>query len=47
MWVAPGIGTVTPARFDSESWTYGYSFAKHLMREWDWKEDGGDQVPLR
>src|SRR6266436_918153 len=26
------------ARFDSESWTYGYSFSKELMREWDWKE---------
>ena len=22
------------ARFDSESWTYGYSFSKELMREW-------------
>ena len=26
------------ARFDSESWTYGFSFSKELMREWDWKE---------
>ena len=26
------------ARFDSESWTYGYSFSKALMQEWDWKE---------
>ncbi len=26
------------ARFDSESWTYGYSFSKELMQEWDWKE---------
>jgi cation diffusion facilitator CzcD-associated flavoprotein CzcO len=26
------------ARFDSESWTYGYSFSKELMKEWDWKE---------
>src|ERR1700750_3007700 len=26
------------ARFDSESWTYGYSFSKELMREWDWNE---------
>src|SRR5207244_6342545 len=25
-------------RFDSESWTYGYSFSKELMAEWDWKE---------
>jgi cation diffusion facilitator CzcD-associated flavoprotein CzcO len=26
------------ARFDSESWTYGYTFSKELMQEWDWKE---------
>ena len=26
------------ARFDCESWTYGYSFSKELMQEWDWKE---------
>ena len=26
------------ARFDSESWTYGYSFSKELMDEWDWQE---------
>jgi cation diffusion facilitator CzcD-associated flavoprotein CzcO len=26
------------ARFDSESWTYGFSFSKELMQEWDWKE---------
>ena len=26
------------ARFDSESWTYGYSFSKELMDEWDWTE---------
>ncbi len=26
------------ARFDSESWTYGYSFSKELWQEWDWKE---------
>ena len=26
------------ARFDSESWTYGFSFSKEVMREWDWKE---------
>ena len=26
------------ARFDSESWTYGYSFSEELMAEWDWKE---------
>src|SRR5829696_9623464 len=26
------------ARFDSESWTYGYSFSKELLDEWDWAE---------
>ena len=26
------------ARFDSESWTYGYSFAPELLDEWDWSE---------
>ena len=26
------------ARFDSESWTYGYSFSKDLLKEWDWSE---------
>ena len=26
------------ARFDSESYTYGYSFSEELLREWDWKE---------
>src|SRR6202142_1255958 len=26
------------ARFDSESWTYGYSFSRELLAEWDWKE---------
>jgi phytoene dehydrogenase-like protein len=30
------------ARFDSESWTYGYSFSKELMAEWNWKEHFGD-----
>ena len=25
-------------RFDSESFTYGYSFSKELLQEWDWKE---------
>jgi len=25
-------------RFDSESYTYGYSFSEALLREWDWKE---------
>lgn len=26
------------ARFDSESYSYGYSFSEELLREWDWKE---------
>ena len=26
------------ARFDSESWTYGYSFSKELLEEWAWEE---------
>ena len=26
------------ARFDSESYTYGYSFSKDLLDEWDWSE---------
>src|SRR6201981_2940130 len=26
------------ARFDSESWTYGYSFSQELLEEWDWDE---------
>ena len=26
------------ARFDSESWTYGYSFSKELLEEWHWVE---------
>ena len=25
-------------RFDSESWTYGYSFSKELLQEWNWTE---------
>ena len=31
------------ARFDSESWTYGYSFSRELMEEWDWAEDFAPQ----
>ena len=26
------------ARFDSESYSYGYSFSKELLEEWDWRE---------
>src|SRR5712691_264773 len=26
------------ARFDSESYTYGYAFSEALLQEWDWSE---------
>jgi cation diffusion facilitator CzcD-associated flavoprotein CzcO len=26
------------ARFDSESWTYGFSFSPEVLAEWNWKE---------
>jgi cation diffusion facilitator CzcD-associated flavoprotein CzcO len=26
------------ARFDSESWTYGYSFSDEILRKWEWSE---------
>jgi cation diffusion facilitator CzcD-associated flavoprotein CzcO len=26
------------ARFDSESWSYGYSFSPELLEEWSWSE---------
>jgi cation diffusion facilitator CzcD-associated flavoprotein CzcO len=26
------------ARFDSESYSYGYSFSEELLKEWDWSE---------
>jgi len=26
------------ARFDSESWTYGYAFSEELLQEWEWSE---------
>jgi cation diffusion facilitator CzcD-associated flavoprotein CzcO len=26
------------ARFDSESYSYGYSFSKELLQQWDWSE---------
>src|SRR6266567_1823693 len=31
------------ARFDSESYTYGYSFSEELLQEWDWKEQYSGQ----
>ncbi|HET6183157.1 MAG TPA: NAD(P)/FAD-dependent oxidoreductase [Acetobacteraceae bacterium] len=36
------------ARFDSESYSYGYSFSKELLEEWDWTEHFSPQpVTLR
>ena len=26
------------ARFDSESYSYGYSFSEELLQEWEWEE---------
>ena len=26
------------ARFDSESWSYGFSFSEELLQEWEWSE---------
>ena len=31
------------ARFDSESYTYGYSFSDELLREWEWSEHFASQ----
>jgi len=41
---SPGLGGTwyrnryPGARFDSESYTYGYSFSRELLNEWHWKE---------
>lgn len=32
------------ARFDSESYSYGYSFSKELLQEWSWSEHFSGQV---
>jgi cation diffusion facilitator CzcD-associated flavoprotein CzcO len=32
------------ARFDSESYTYGYGFSDELLQEWDWKEHFSGQA---
>ena len=34
------------ARFDSESYSYGYSFSKELLDEWDWSESFSDQPEI-
>ena len=31
------------ARFDSESWTYGFSFDQEILDEWDWTEHFSSQ----
>jgi cation diffusion facilitator CzcD-associated flavoprotein CzcO len=31
------------ARFDSESYTYGYAFSEELLQEWDWQEQYSGQ----
>src|ERR1700752_4877032 len=31
------------ARFDSESYTYGYLFSKELFDEWEWQEQFAEQ----
>ena len=31
-------------RFDSESYSYGYSFSRELLEEWDWKEHFAPQT---
>src|SRR5579864_2459268 len=31
------------ARFDSESWSYGYSFSPELLEEWSWDEHFASQ----
>ncbi len=32
------------ARFDSESYTYGYAFSQELLQEWDWSEHFAPQA---
>src|SRR5450755_3882153 len=32
------------ARFDSESYSYGYSFSKELLEEWEWSEHFSGQL---
>ncbi|MCB1741935.1 MAG: NAD(P)/FAD-dependent oxidoreductase [Gammaproteobacteria bacterium] len=34
------------ARFDSESWSYGYSFSEALLEEWDWSEHFAGQPEI-
>ena len=34
------------ARFDSESYTYGYIFSKELFEEWEWREHFAEQPEI-
>src|ERR1044071_1766654 len=34
------------ARFDSESYTYGYLFSEELFREWEWEEHFAGQPEI-
>src|SRR5690349_14307826 len=34
------------ARFDSESYTYGYLFSQELWEEWEWKEHFAEQPEI-
>ena len=34
------------ARFDSESYTYGYLFSKELWDEWEWQEHFAEQPEI-
>jgi cation diffusion facilitator CzcD-associated flavoprotein CzcO len=49
---ADGVGGVwywnryPAARFDSESYTYGYIFSKELFEEWRWKEEFATQPEI-
>ena len=35
------------ARFDSESYSYGYSFSQELLDEWDWSEQFSGQPEIQ
>lgn len=34
------------ARFDSESWSYGYSFCKEVLEKWNWSENFASQPEI-
>lgn len=34
------------ARFDSESWSYGYSFCKEVLEKWNWSENFAGQPEI-